>query len=162
MNAGARESSGNILLFVHADTALPHGFPEQVKETLSDPGVAAGAFRFATDEGGWRMRLVEQMVSIRCKLFAMPYGDQAIFLTKETFQRAGGFSDLPVMEDFDLVRRLKRFGRVELAGGTAVTSARRWGDEGFWRLTWAHQVRILGYYLKSPADRLERMRRSSR
>ena len=157
MNAGARESSGNILLFVHADTALPHGFPEQVRETLSDPGVAAGAFRFATDEGGWRMRLVARMVSIRCKLFAMPYGDQALFLTRETFQRAGGFSELRVMEDFDLVRRLKRLGRVELASGTAVTSARSWRKEGTWRLTWAHQMCILGYYLGIPTDRLERL-----
>ncbi len=160
-NAGAEHARGKILLFLHADTILPAGFEIEVRKTLSHSRVAAGAFRFGTDEDGWRMRLVETMVALRCRLLGLPYGDQAIFLRKETFRRLGGFSELPLMEDFDLICRSKRLGRVALAEGAIVTSARRWRQQGFWRLTWAHQMCILGYYLGVPVDRLEHLRRAA-
>ncbi len=160
-NTGAQHSKGEILLFLHADTTLPRGFADQVRDTLSDSRVCAGAFRFGTDDEGWQMRLVEWMVALRCRLFGMPYGDQAIFLSKDAFRRVGGFTELQIMEDFDLIRRLKRIGRVELAPGRAITSARRWRQEGLWRLTWAHQLCILGYYLGVPPARLERFRRAA-
>ena len=161
-NLGAEHSTGAILLFLHADTTLPDGFEGEVRETLSAPGVSAGAFRFATDARGWRMRLVERMVAIRCGMFEMPYGDQAIFMARDTFRRLGGFAEWPVMEDFDMIRRLKKQGRIALARGTAMTSARRWQKEGIWRLTWVHQMCVLGYYLGVPPDQLERLREAVR
>ncbi len=160
-NAGAAHASGDILLFLHADTSLPRGFECQVRETLSGVRVCAGAFRFGTDQGGWRMRVVEWMVDLRSRLIELPYGDQAIFLRTETFRGLGGFAEIPLMEDLDLVRRLKRVGRVALADGTAVTSARRWKQEGFLRLTWTHQLCILGYYLGVRLDRLAHLRRTA-
>ena len=157
-NVGADRADGSLLLFLHADTALPPGFADQVRLTLSKPGVSAGAFRFKLDSPGWQYRLVESAVALRCRFFKLPYGDQAIFTRRDTFFEAGGFAEMPVMEDFDLILRLKRLGRVELTHGTAVTSARHWLKEGVWRLTWTHQLRILGYFLGFSASRLARLR----
>lgn len=155
---GAARANGDTLLFLHADTSLPQGFANQVKATLNEPGVSAGAFRFRLDASGWRFRLAEMVVSLRCLALHLPYGDQAIFVRRDVFHQIGGFGGLPVMEDFDLVRRLQRVGRVRLAPGIAVTSARRWLEQGFWRLTWAHQICILGYFLRLPAERMARLR----
>lgn len=157
-NAGSQRATGAILLFLHADTVLPAGFADQVRSTLAKPGVSAGAFRFRLDAPGWKYRLVERIVALRCWLFRLPYGDQAIFVTEGMFKRAGRFSDLPIMEDFDLIRRLRRLGRVELAEGAAVTSARRWSRLGVWRATWTHQLCILGYYFRVSPNRLVRLR----
>ena len=157
-NAGAERAAGKILLFLHSDTTLPRGFADQVRATLAKPGVSAGAFRFRLDAARWDLRLVERAVALRCRLFRLPYGDQAIFVSAEVFERAGRFAELPVMEDFDLVRRLRKLGRVELADGEAVTSARRWIREGLWRVTWTHQLCILGYYLRVSPERFLRLR----
>ena len=157
-NLGAERSSGDILLFLHADTALPADFPKHVRGTLATPGTSAGAFRFRLDADGWGLALVERMVALRCAVFAMPYGDQAIFTTREAFERVGRFRDLPVMEDFDLIRRLKRIGRIRLAPMAAVTSARRWRREGVLRATIKHQACILGYYLGVRPELMARMR----
>ena len=157
-NLGAERSSGDILLFLHADTTLPSDFPSHVRGTLATPGTSAGAFQFRLDTDGWGLALVERMVALRCAVFAMPYGDQAIFTTREAFELAGRFKDLPVMEDFDLIRRLKRIGRVRLAPTAAVTSARRWRREGVLLATLKHQVCILGYYLGVRPELLARLR----
>ena len=161
-NLGAARAAGEILLFLHADTRLPEDFAEQVRASLDEPRAIAGAFRFGLDASGFGISLVECMVSIRCKLLAFPYGDQALFMSREAFEQAGRFADLPVMEDFELVRRLKRLGRIQIAEGTAVTSARRWREHGLWRVTWKHQLCILGYYLKISPARLTRLRNFER
>ena len=157
-NLGALRAAGPILLFLHADTKLPVDFAGRIRETLAGPGVAGGAFRFRLDGLGWRFRLIERVVALRCKLFQLPYGDQAIFVTKETFERAGRFPESPVMEDFDFVTRLKKLGRVAIAGADAVTSARRWRRMGVWRMTWINQLCIFGYYLRIPSRRMARWR----
>ncbi len=160
-NLGAQHATGSILLFLHADTSLPPGFPDHVRATLARPAVSAGAFRFRLDADGWQYRLVEKVVALRCRLLQLPYGDQAIFVSRDMFERAGRFSEFPAMEDFDLVRRLRKLGRIVLAEIPAVTSARRWRREGMWRLTWRHQLCILGYYLRISPQRLARWRNPS-
>lgn len=161
-NLGAARAAGEILLFLHADTRLPEDFAEQVRAILDEPRAIAGAFRFRLDASGFGISLVECMVAIRCKLFAFPYGDQALFMSREAFEQVGRFADLPVMEDFDLVLRLKRRGRIQIAEGTSVTSARRWREYGLWRVTWKHQLCVLGYYLKISPARLTRLRNLER
>ena len=157
-NLGARQAGGSILLFLHVDTVLPQDFASQIRETLAAPAVSAGAFRFGLDCDGWQLRLVERVVAFRCRLFRLPYGDQALFVTAENFRTAGGFADIPVMEDFDFVMRMRALGRIQLASGIAVTSARRWVRDGVARVTWRHQLCILGYYAGVAPGRLARLR----
>ncbi|HSM81129.1 MAG TPA: TIGR04283 family arsenosugar biosynthesis glycosyltransferase, partial [Nodosilinea sp.] len=133
MNQGAAVATGPMLLFLHADTRLPEGFDGAIREALTQPGVVAGAFRLAIDGPGRGLRWVERGVNVRSRLFHMPYGDQGIFLNAEVFHRLGGFPDLPMMEDFELVRRLRKLGKVAIAPQTVITSDRRWRTLGILR-----------------------------
>ncbi len=154
MNAGARAATGHFLLFLHADTRLPERFDEHVRDLLGRPGVVAGAFRLGIDGPRRAFRVIEWAVNLRSRCFQMPYGDQAIFLRTDTFRRLGGFPELPIMEDFEFIRRLRRNGRVAIASATATTSARRWNQLGPWKTTWLNQRIILGYYLGISPDTL--------
>jgi uncharacterized protein len=134
-NAGARLAAGPVLLFLHADTLLPQDYPAQVFETLMPADVMAGAFRFKTDWNRRSMRLIEKTVQIRSTLLQMPYGDQALFMPRNIFEKVGGFPCVPIAEDLFLVRRLARLGRIAQARGSVLTSGRRWRTIGVWRTT---------------------------
>ncbi len=154
MNAGAQKAQGDILLFLHADTELPQGFADRARDALSLPGIAAGAFRLAIDGNDFGLRIIERLVNFRAVFLQMPYGDQGIFMTAENFAAVGGFPDLPIMEDFELVRRLKRKGRIRILQMAAKTSARRWQRLGVMRTTLVNQAIILGYLLGVDPKRL--------
>lgn len=156
MNRAAAAASGSILLFLHADTRLPEQFDSHVRQTLAQPGVVAGAFRLQIEGAKRSLRLIQWAANLRARYLHMPYGDQAIFLHRKTFQSLGGFADLPVMEDFELVRRLGRLGKIEIVKAGAVTSARRWKTLGPWRTTWVNQKIIAGYHLGVSPQRLTR------
>ena len=152
MNSGAAAARGEILLFLHADTHLPGDFPRLVRETLSRPEVVVGAFRLRIDSPRRSLRVVEALSNFRSSWLKMPYGDQALFLRARYFRTAVGFSELPIMEDFEFVRRLGRWGRIALAPAAVVTSARRWERFGVLRATLLNQAIILAYLLGiSPA-----------
>ncbi|PSR18900.1 glycosyltransferase [filamentous cyanobacterium CCP3] len=155
-NQGARSAQGPILLFLHADTRLPEGFDQAIRQTLAHPGVVAGAFCLGISGQGRGLRWVEWGVNVRSRLLQMPYGDQAIFIKAEVFDQLGGFPDLPMMEDFELVRRLKRLGKVAIAPSAVVTSDRRWRSLGILRTTLANQMMIAGYLLGVDPHRLAR------
>ncbi len=145
MNEGAWRAQGNILLFLHADTRLPSGYENHVHRILSRSGTAAGAFRLSIDDSFAGLRWIEKLAHFRSVRMAMPYGDQAIFLAKETFFRVGGFPEMPIMEDFELMRRLGRQGRIEIAPAPVLTSARRYREVGFFGTTLINQAIILAY-----------------
>lgn len=147
MNAGARAASGSVLLFLHADTRPAPGFCSAVRSALQEPDVVGGAFRLRIDAPGWPLRLIERAANIRSRVLKMPYGDQGIFVRKETFQELGGFAMLPIMEDFEFIKRLRRRGRIRIATLPASTSGRRWQQFGPWRTTWINQKMIVGYCL---------------
>lgn len=155
---GASIASGDTLLFLHADTSLPWGFDDYIFRALDRPGVCAGAFRLLIDAEGRSFRFIERMVNFRSRALQMPYGDQAIFVRADVFHQAGGFPDLPIMEDYVLIRRLRRIGRIEIAPATVVTSARRWIKHGVWRTTLLNQVYIAAYWLGVPPARIARWR----
>lgn len=157
-NTGAAAANGNTLLFLHADTRLPPNFSELIRSALGRPGVSAGAFRLTIDSSARGLRLVERMAALRCRLLQLPYGDQGLFVTAEQFRRAGGFPDSAVMEDYELVRRLKRLGRIVVLDEPAATSARRWLKLGVWRATWTNQVCLAAYRVGIPSDRIARWR----
>lgn len=154
MNRGAKAASGSILLFLHADTRLPPNFPTWIRHTLDQPGVVAGAFELAIAASGWGYRWVEWGVRWRSRLCQLPYGDQAIFLHASTFEKLGGFPEMPIMEDFVLVQRLKRQGTVAIAPAPAQTSPRRWQALGLWQTTLINQIVLMGYYLGVSPTRL--------
>jgi len=124
--AGARAAAGEAVVFLHADTRLPAGWHAAVERALADPGVVGGAFRLRFAERGPALRLVEWGARLRARLFALPYGDQALFARREALERIGGVPQARIMEDLDLVRALKRCGRLALVSLAVETSGRRY------------------------------------
>ncbi len=160
MNAGAARARGELLLFLHADTRLPPGWDLTVRRILSEPGVAAGAFPLAVAERGPKFRRYAAWANRRARWLGLPYGDQALFLTAETFHRLGGFKPWPLLEDLDLVRRVRQAGAIRLGLAPVVTSARRWQAAGLVRTFLVHQAILAGYWLGWPVSRLARWHRS--
>lgn len=162
LNAGAAEATGDTLLFLHADTLVPRGFQDDIAETLASPGVVLGAFSFRLDASGRWFRVVERLVSWRCRLLALPFGDQGLFVRREAFRRLGGFPELKIMEDLAFVRRARRAGRVVVTPAPAITSARRWIANGTVRTTLNNQVCALAYLAGFSTDRIARWRDAGR
>jgi rSAM/selenodomain-associated transferase 2 len=156
MNAGAAEACGDVLLFVHADTRLPHGYAAAVANALRDPAVLGGRFDLRLDAPGLAYRVLERAISLRSRLTRVGTGDQAMFVRRAVFEDMGGFPALPLMEDVALARALKRAGRVACLRETVLSSARRWQRHGLVRtvlLMWALR---LAYYAGVPPERLAR------
>lgn len=160
MNLGAEVARGDILLFLHADTYLPTKFDHWIRQTLQHPDVIAGAFELNIDGTSPGLRIVEWGVNLRSRLFQLPYGDQAIFLRSAIFHEMGGFPDLPIMEDFEFIQRLRRQGKIAIAPAAVLTSGRRWQKLNICRTTLVNQLIILGYLLKVPPARLAHWYRS--
>jgi rSAM/selenodomain-associated transferase 2 len=156
MNVGARVAGGDILLFLHADTILPPDYAQAVTGALTDEGVAIGAFTLALDGDSALNRVTEAAVRLRCRVSSLPYGDQALFLRSDTFQEVGGFADMPLMEDFELVRRMRSRGRVVVLPQRAVSSSRRMERLGVIRSTLINLSIVLAYHLGVSPDRLAR------
>ncbi len=160
MNAGVRAAKGEILLFLHADTILSPGFDSQIRLLLSRPQVSAGAFSFRLDDlSSGSLRLIQAATNWRSRYLQLPYGDQAIFVRTRLFQKIGGFPDLPIMEDHELVRLLRKKGRIVTASLPAVTSARRWRLLGIWRTTILNWGLTLAYVMGMSPLRLFRISR---
>ena len=119
-------------------------------------GQAAAFFRFALDDDGSMPRLMEKMVSLRCFLFALPYGDQGLLISRNLYHRLGGFRPLPLMEDVDLVRRLKR-REIVMLNSRAVTSGVRYRSEGYLARSLRNLGCMLLYYLRVPPRVLARL-----
>ena len=155
MNTGASAASGNIFLFLHADTRLPDGFEDRVKEAILN-GAVAGAFLFGTDSDKASMNIIENAAHFRAYRLGIVFGDQAIFATREAFFRAGAYPEQPIMEDYELWKRLGRVGKRSLIPLSVTTSARKWEKQGTWRTTLVHQVVMWLYLLGVGPERLAR------
>lgn len=155
-NRGAGAAVGRWLWFVHADCRLPPGYLDAFRRLDADPEARWGAFRFALDSRDWRARLWERGVALRVRLFDLPYGDQGIFVRRQVFFQLQGFRDIPLMEDVDLVGRLKRTGRGRHQTGQMPTSAVRWEREGWWRRSRRNVTLLALYYMGVAPDALAR------
>ena len=161
VNGGAKAASSDVLLFLHGDTRLPAGFDKHVLNLLTVPGTVAGAFELGIDGRETGLRIIEKLANFRSRFFQMPYGDQAIFLKASLFRSIGGLPDIPIMEDFVFMRRVKKEGRVVIAPVAVTTSSRRWKELGIPKTTLINQVVLLAYFLGSDHKRLARWYRKT-
>jgi rSAM/selenodomain-associated transferase 2 len=143
--AGAEAARGDWLLFLHADTVLEPGWDREAADFIQGVGPSRAAyFRFALDDASAAARRLERLVALRCRLFALPYGDQGLLISRSLYQMIGGYRPLALMEDVDLVRRLGR-RRLSMVGARALTSAARFRRNGYW-LRSARNLTILALY----------------
>jgi rSAM/selenodomain-associated transferase 2/rSAM/selenodomain-associated transferase 1 len=156
MNLGAAAARGRNLFFLHGDTRPPPGYDLYIERVLSGPGVAAGAFELGIDGPGPGLRWIEMTANWRSRLAKLPYGDQGLFVSADVFRRTGGFPDLPIMEDFVMIKRLRRLGRIAIAPARVRTSARRWRGYGPARNTVRNQLIVAAFYLGVSPERLAR------
>jgi len=131
LNRGAAIAAGDVLLFLHADTVLPPAAFERIAEAMGDEGCIGGAFDLRIDSPRMAFRVIERAACMRSRLTRIPYGDQAIFIRASCFRTLGGFKEIPILEDVDLMRRIRRErGRIVIFREPVLTSARRWEKEG--------------------------------
>ncbi len=159
MNQGADAASKDILLFLHADTLLPENFDRHVLCALMHPGVSAGAFELRIDSPVPSLRFVERVTNWRSRCLKMPYGDQAIFMFSKVFHEMGGFPNIPIMEDFELIRRLRKKGDVVTLPQPVTTSSRRWLNHGVLKTTLINQLVVLSYFMGISPDTIARLYR---
>lgn len=153
MNHAAQFASGEFLLFLHADTTPPPDYPAIILRALV-PGIAAGAFRFALRESIPLGTAIETLTRLRGFIRREPYGDQGLFMRRSVFQAVGGFTDWPILEDVDMVKRLRRIGRICITSEPAPTSARRWQQGGVLNTFLRHQLILAGHHMGVPPERL--------
>jgi rSAM/selenodomain-associated transferase 2 len=159
MNAGTAAGTGDLLLFLHADTTLPHGADDLIEHALTRR--CWGRFDVRITGRHPLLRVVGRMISLRSQLTGIATGDQAMFVTREAFETVGCFPDLPLMEDIALSQELKRLCRPLCIGTPVITSGRRWEQYGVVRtivLMW--QLRLAYYLGVAPALLARRYRRS--
>lgn len=154
LRLGSERTRGETLLFLHADTRLPAGWIGAVTSAMADPACAGGAFtlRFA-ERGGWE-RWIEWWVARRVSIFGLPYGDQALFVRRRVLEQMGGVAIVPIMEDLDLVRGIKRAGRLTVLAEPATTSSRRYRDRGPLETIFWHAVALVGFFVGADRTKL--------
>ena len=130
MNVGADEATGDILLFLHADSRIEPESYRKMLQCMQNPKWIGGAFKLCIEYGKWSLKLIALLANIRSKYFGLAYGDQGFFVRKEVFKDMNGFSPLPICEDLDFYHRLRKKGPVILLKEKAHTSPRRWIKEG--------------------------------
>ena len=133
MNQGAKQATGDVLLFLHADTRLPDSAFDDIRAALGNPQCVGGRFDVQLDGSYWLLDVIGAMISLRSRMSRVATGDQGIFVRREIFAELGGYPDIPLMEDVAFSRALKRRGAVACLRSRVITSARRWEKEGIWR-----------------------------
>jgi rSAM/selenodomain-associated transferase 2 len=157
MNAGASVAKGDILIFLHADTELPLAAFIRIESVMGQGRYVGGAFKLGIQSEKLTYKALTWWVSIRCRITGIPYGDQAIFITKDYFNRVGGYREIPVMEDVELMGRIKKRGdKIYLLPDRVMTSPRRWEEEGFIYVNLRNTLLLILYLFGAAPERLVR------
>ncbi len=154
MNAGAQAASGEILWFLHVDVQLPSGSLEQIGRAMNDARAVGGFFRIRLPGSGFIYRLTDSFAHYAGIFLRMRCGDHGIFCRRKVFAEIGGFPEVPLMEDVEFFRRLRRHGRVVIVPERLVASSRRYDAVGRCRLTFAYALIAALYLLKVPLSKL--------
>eukprot|EP00040_Diaphanoeca_grandis_P011218 m.57448 g.57448 ORF g.57448 m.57448 type:complete len:332 (-) comp22384_c0_seq1:413-1408(-) len=156
LNAGLAKATGHIVCFVHADAIVPKNFDETIRWSLRNPRVLAGAFRFGCNRKSFLKKLppgisvMETTVNMRSRFYQLPFGDQGICMSTERLRKMGGFSQVPIMEDFELMVRLRKAsaagcGIIKIFDSTIECSGRRWEKWGVARINFMNQRIMIRY-----------------
>lgn len=156
MNCGASAASGDLFLFLHADSIPPRGFDGWVRRALAFDGVALGAFALAIDAPGAAYRFLEYTANARSAWLNTPYGDQALFLRRSTFEALGGFPEVPIAEDYALVRDARKRGKILTLPVANTVSARRWRKDGVLTVTARNIITFFAFPLGVSPARIAR------
>lgn len=160
MNSGAARARGSILIFLHADTQLPDNALLSIEQALINPDIMGGAFKLGIVTDRLFLKYIACRANMRSCSNRIPYGDQAIFLRKSLFVAVEGYRALPIMEDLDLMRRIKKsHHKIRILPDPVRTSARRWEAEGPLYTTLRNQILVLLYYLGVSPSKLARLYR---
>lgn len=155
MNAGAQAARGDVIVFLHADTQLPEGGFKAISLAMETGRFVGGAFDLAIADGAPIFRMIERVASLRSRLTRIPYGDQAIFMKRDYFLEMGGYKDVPILEEVDLMRRVKKKGgRMCFLDKKVNTSSRRWRKEGIVACTSRNWAIMLLYLFGVTPERL--------
>ena len=131
MNKGAQLASGEVIMFLHADTQLPPNAFKAAGSVFADDNCVGGAFNLGVDTGNILIGGIAAISNFRNRLHRVPFGDQAIFLRRDYFNHIGGFKDIPLMEDVELMKRIRKRGdKIRILPERVLSSARRWEKEG--------------------------------
>lgn len=147
MNEGARAASGDLLLFLHADSLFPPDGFSAILKAMQNPDLVGGAFRLRINSHSLLLKFIAMMANGRSFLFGLPYGDQGIFVRRAVFNNMGGYPNLPLMEDVAFIQRLKREGRTTLLDQAITTSARRWIKQGIVYTSGRNIILLLLYFM---------------
>ena len=162
MNRGAAEASGDLLLFVHADTRIKNEDIQAMIEAMQVTGVVGGHFDVRLSGQAWPFRVIEWMINMRSCLSKISTGDQCQFVRRDVFEGMQGFPKQPLMEDVEFAKRLKRLGRVICLHRKVETSSRRWETKGICKTIWLMwRLRFL-YWLGESPDKLVKEYRHAR
>jgi len=155
MNEGAAHATGDILVFLHADTFLPLNALSVIRTSLENTRFVGGAFTLQIESQTMFFRMIAAVTNLRCQITHAPYGDQVIFVRKSFFDAMGGYADLPLMEDVDLMRRIKKKkAEIIILPETVLTSNRRWFQEGFLHTLLRDNTIIFLYWCGVQAEKL--------
>jgi rSAM/selenodomain-associated transferase 2 len=155
MNAGAAKACGDILLFLHADTLLPQKAFPKIITALSNSSFIGGAFDLKIQNHRWIFRIIGRAASWKHRLTRVPYGDQAIFMLRRYFENIGGYAGIALMEDVELMRRVKRQGgRIIVLPDAVTTSSRKWETDGVFYTIMRNWIIQVLYLFGMPARRL--------
>lgn len=154
MNCGAKKATGDIMLFLHADSGLPTGWDRHVRETMKRPGTTLGFFRFAIKDTFPGKGLITFGANVRSRFLKKPYGDQGLFFWRNEFKALGEFPELPILEDVYLVKRAGKHGRIRCANAELLTSGRRWMKYGAVRTTLMNQAVLIAAWFGADLQKL--------
>ncbi|HEY3895924.1 MAG TPA: TIGR04283 family arsenosugar biosynthesis glycosyltransferase [Pseudonocardiaceae bacterium] len=156
MNAGAEVSSGDILWFIHADCEVPRCAVGLLRRALLDPDVVGGGLRLSFDQHSVGLNYLAASSNVRARRLGWIFGDQAMFVRRDVFDSVGGFPVLPLMEDLEMSRILRRRGRLVVLPTVVTASARRLVEQGVWRMAALMQLLKLHYLLGVDPERIRR------